>query len=63
MKEVTEIGAKIQYAFTVNKSFADCIRGGVTESLTTAFLNSKNEDIVHEKEGKALSEPDYLWHR
>ena len=55
MKEVTEIGAKIQDAFTTNKSFADCVRGDVTDSLTTAFRNSKNEDMVHEKEKEKRS--------
>ena len=56
IKEVTQIGAKIDDAITNNKkSFAEISGGDVTNSLTTAFRNSKNEAMVQEKEREKRS--------
>ena len=56
MRGVTEIGEKIDDAITANKkSFAQAIEGNVTDSLTTAFRNRKNQEIVNEAEREKRS--------
>ena len=49
MKGVAEIGEKIENAISTNKkTFAEAVGGNVTDSLTTAFRNRKNQEIVNE---------------
>ena len=56
MKGVTEIGLKIDNAITTNnKTFAEALGGNVTDSLTTAFRNRKNQEIVNEAEREKRS--------
>jgi hypothetical protein len=56
MKGVTEIGQKIDNAITTNKkTFAEALGGNVTDSLTTAFRNRKNQEIVNEAEREKRS--------
>ena len=50
MKEVTQIGAKIDDAITNKKTFAESVGGNVSDSLTAAFHNRKNEEMVQEQE-------------
>ena len=50
IKEVNNIGEKIDSAITNNKkTFAESV-GGAKDPLTKAFLNSKNQEIVHQQE-------------
>ena len=56
MKGVTEIGQKIDNAIATNKkTFAEALGGNVTDSLTTAFRNRKNQEIVNEAEREKRS--------
>ena len=50
IKEVNNIGEKIDSAITNNKkTFAESV-GGAKDPLKNAFLNSRNQEIVHQKE-------------
>ena len=59
LKEVNQIGAKIDEVITNNnkKTFAECVGGNVTDSLTAAFRANKNTEMVHsqEKEKRATN--------
>ena len=51
-KTVTEIGEKLNGTLTTStKTFADSVNGNITaNSLTTAFRDRKNDEIVQERE-------------
>ena len=55
LKEVTQIGAKIDEVITSNKTFAECAGANVTNSLTAAFRASKNTEKVHDLERERRS--------
>ena len=59
LREFNQIGAKIDEVITNNnkKTFAECVSGNVTDSLTAAFRANKNTEMVHnqEKEKRAAN--------
>ena len=56
LKGVTAISDKIENAITANKkTFADAVGGNVTDSLTAAFRNRKNQEIVNQAEREKRS--------
>ena len=56
LKGVSAIGEKIDNAITTNKkTFAQAVDDNVTDTLTTAFRNRKNQEIVNQAEREKRS--------